>query len=181
MTTTTYDDVDNDNNGKKLQESKPIVGGVDPGGLLCVRALPAPLFPSPFVVPRLQHGKFEVSRVGTGPGGRLRETSRGQRRPADITPETQRERERDGKSWRISWPGWPREEERRGLPGQDYRTPPWRSGTRGRRSCARSSPGQRVFPLNDRDFPALTNAARVSTGNASFGGRMLLARDGTRS
>lgn len=151
MTTTTYDDVDNDNNGKKLQESKPIVGGVDPGGLPCVRALPAPLFPSPFVVPRLQHGKFEVSRVGTGPGGRLRETTRGQRRPADIPPETKRER--DGKSWRISWPGWPREEERRGLPGQDYSTPPWRSGTRGRRSCARSSPGRPVFPL--------TNAARA--------------------
>ena len=125
MTTTTYDDDDDDDddvdgdNGKKLEESKPTVGGVDRGAF-----------------PRATSRKV-ARRAFQGGETRVR-----QRDVARVTKREGCERARRGEGWktgRIWWPGgWPRGEEGRESPGQDFSTPPRRSRTRTRFSCVRS-------------------------------------------
>ena len=125
MTTTTYDDDDDDDddvdgdNGKKLEESKPTVGGVDRGAF-----------------PRATSRKV-ARRAFQGGETRVR-----QRDVARVTKRGGCEGARRGEGWktgRIWWPGgWPRGEEGRESPGQDFSTPPRRSRTRTRFSCVRS-------------------------------------------
>lgn len=132
--------------------------------------------------PVLPPGKLldELSRVG---GTRVR-----QRDVARVTKRGGCEGVRRGEGWktgRIWWPGWPRGEEGRESPGQDFSTPPRRSRTRTRFSCVRSffergREKRSAFLNDDFFFSATLLEFEKDDLTFFFGDRFILLEFGNR-